>query len=683
MLLSNNGLAYPMTENRLAKATSPYLLQHKDNPVHWYPWGPEALAEAKTQNKPILLSVGYAACHWCHVMAHESFEDEATAEVMNRLFINIKVDREERPDIDQIYMKALHAIGQQGGWPLTMFLTPDGEPVWGGTYFPKEAKWGQPAFTDVLKSVAQTFEKDRSRIDTNREAILEAIQTDITPTAPIDRSLMMAAGERLLSLFDPQHGGIKGAPKFPQASVMELIWRTGLRAGNDPAKEAFLYTLQKISNGGIYDHLKGGISRYSVDHLWLVPHFEKMLYDNAQYLEHLNYAWRATGNELFRRRIEETADWLLDEMRLPGGAFASSLDADSEGEEGKFYVWRAQEILEILGEEDGAFFGRAYDVLPDGNWEGVTILNRLKVPDVSARDEARLARLRTKLLQQRDNRIRPALDDKVLADWNGLAIAALARAARAVSRESYLEAAQSAYDFIRQDMMRDGRLGHSWRDGELVTPGFSTDLANMMSAALALAEACPDNSAAYIEDAEAFADELIAHYQTPEGAYYLTADDADDLILRPLSSTDEATPNANGTAVAGFARLYTLTGKTLYRDLADKILIALSADIPKNVFATASLLSAFDTRVNGRLAVIVAPKGSDPNPFLKIITKAVDPALSCLVLDSTDAFPDGHPSKGKTAIEPDKPTVYLCREGSCSLPITKRRELEEALSVIR
>jgi uncharacterized protein YyaL (SSP411 family) len=671
-----------MSENRLASSTSPYLLQHKDNPVHWYPWGAEALAEARQQNKPILLSVGYAACHWCHVMAHESFEDEATADVMNRLFINIKVDREERPDIDQIYMKALHALGQQGGWPLTMFLTQEGEPFWGGTFFPKEAKWGQPAFVNVLESVARTFETDRSRIDENKSALAEALKTEIIPTAPIDRSLMMVAGERLLSLFDPEHGGIKGAPKFPQASVMDLVWRTGLRSGNDNAKKTFLNTLRQISNGGIYDHLKGGISRYSVDDLWLVPHFEKMLYDNGQYLSHLAYAWRATGEDLFRRRIEETADWMIDELQLPGGAFASSLDADSEGEEGKFYIWDAAEVAEVLGDDDAALFARAYDVTANGNWEGTNILNRLKAPAVNARDEARLSRLKRKLLDRRATRIPPGIDDKVLADWNGLAIMGLVEAASSVSRESYLGVAVAAYQFITTEMTRNTRLGHAWRNGRLVLPCFASDLANMMNAALALAAALPADAEGYIRDAETFAGQLVRHYQTAEGAYYFTADDADDLVVRPTSSADEAVPNHNSMAALGFSKLYILTGNKPYADLVDQILVAFSADIPKNVFATASLLSAFDTRVNGRLAVIVSPDGSDPNPFLKIIAKAVDPALMYLVLKSTDGLPDLHPAKGKNALDPDKPTVYLCREGACSLPITRRRDLEDALAVI-
>lgn len=669
-----------MTGNRLAKSTSPYLLQHKDNPVHWYQWGPEALAAAKAEDKPILLSVGYAACHWCHVMAHESFEDTATAEVMNRLFINIKVDREERPDIDQIYMKALHALGEQGGWPLTMFLTSDGEPVWGGTYFPNEARWGRPSFVQVLESVSNIFKTDRDRIDRNRKGLLEALKTEITPSAPIDQNLMLTAGERLLSLFDLEHGGIKGAPKFPQASILDLVWRTSLRTGNAQAKEAFLHTLRQISNGGIYDHLRGGIARYSVDHLWLVPHFEKMLYDNAQYLDQLGTAWLTTGEDLFRRRIEETVDWLLVEMQMDCGAFASSLDADSEGVEGKFYVWSLAEVEEVLGPDDAAFFAQVYDITSSGNWEETNILNRLKTPELPSEDEARLAPMRQKLLDHRGKRIRPGLDDKILADWNGLLIAALARVSRFVSRESYLEAAKKAYGFILEEMIRSGRLGHSWRAGELVLPGFASDHANMMLAAIALAEACPAEAQGYIDDAESLAKALVEHYRTEEGAYYLTADDAEGLIVRPLSSADEATPNANSMAAMAFAKLYTLTGRDEYRDLADKVFLALSADIPKNVFATASLLDAFDTRTNGRLAVIVAPDGSDPNPFIEHLTKAADPALSPIVITSTDDLPEGHPAKGKTAINPDSPTVYLCREGTCSLPINNIADLKEALA---
>lgn len=671
-----------MSENRLANATSPYLLQHKSNPVHWYEWGDEALADAKRQNKPILLSVGYAACHWCHVMAHESFEDESTADVMNELFINIKVDREERPDIDQIYMSALHALGEQGGWPLTMFLTPDAEPFWGGTYFPKESRWGKPSFRDALHAVHKTFHEDKDRIDSNTQGLIEAIKTEVLPTAPIDASLLGLAGDRLLSLFDKEHGGIKGAPKFPQASVLDFLWRYGLRSGNENAKAMYLHTLRKICNGGIYDHLRGGIARYSVDHLWLVPHFEKMLYDNAQFIDNLVTAWLATGEELFRVRIEESVEWLLAEMRLPGGGFASSLDADSDGIEGKFYVWSHDEVMSVLGSEDGTYLARFYDIRPEGNWEDTNIPHRLAVPTASQKDENRLARLKNRLLDHRSKRTRPGLDDKVLADWNGLMIAALSRAGRLVSRESWVKHAEEAYDFISAKMISNGRVAHAWRDYRTIKPGFHSDHANMMLAALALSESIPSKAGHYIDQAIAIGAALIEHHEHESGGFYMTADDATDLVIRPVSAIDEATPSGNSQAAEAFFRLYLLTGDARYLEVADRTLIAFSQEIPKNVFGTASLLRTFDTRMHGRTAVIVSPNGTDPNPLLKQIKSAVDPALMAFTIEDGDHLPNTHPAFGKNALD-GKPTAYLCREGACSLPIQTKKDLQAALQKIQ
>ena len=384
--------------NRLAHETSPYLLQHQHNPVDWWPWGPEALAAAQRANKPILLSVGYAACHWCHVMAHESFEDAATARVMNDLFVNIKVDREERPDIDQIYMNALHLLGEQGGWPLTMFLTPAGEPVWGGTYFPKTSRYGRAAFVDVLAEIARLFREEPDRIGKNRDALMERLAEKARPAgkvvvgpAELDR-----AANGIARAIDLSHGGLHGAPKFPQCSIFELLWRAGERAPREEnptrtAAPAFfgrvLLTLEHICEGGIYDHLGGGFARYSVDERWLVPHFEKMLYDNAQLLELLSVAHAATGLPLYRERARETVGWLAREMTTPEGAFWASLDADSEGEEGKFYVWSLAEIEKLLQGDDAAFFAAQYDVTREGNFEGHNILNRLKDLPRSMEDE--------------------------------------------------------------------------------------------------------------------------------------------------------------------------------------------------------------------------------------------------------------------------------------------------------
>ncbi|MPT23092.1 MAG: thioredoxin domain-containing protein, partial [Starkeya sp.] len=386
--------------NQLAAAASPYLLQHKDNPVDWWEWTPEAFAEARRSNRPILLSIGYAACHWCHVMAHESFEDAATAAVMNELFVNIKVDREERPEVDQIYMAALQQLGVQGGWPMTMFLDPEGAPFWGGTYFPKEARYGQPAFTDVLKTMANAYASGDPRITQNRVALMERLRQKARPAGQVvigTNELDDIAG-RILGIMDTEHGGLQGSPKFPNTPFLELLWRGWERTGRQKLRDAALHALDGMSEGGIYDHIGGGYSRYSVDDRWLVPHFEKMLYDNAQILDLLGLAYAETGAELFRARAIETVGWLQREMMTEGGAFAASLDADSEGHEGRYYVWTLKQVLDALGAQDAEFFARHYDIAPFGNWEGVSIPNRLKEMERSGADDIRLALLRDKLL---------------------------------------------------------------------------------------------------------------------------------------------------------------------------------------------------------------------------------------------------------------------------------------------
>src|SRR6516225_7143114 len=483
-------------ENRLAHETSPYLLQHKSNPVDWWPWGPAALDEAKRSNKPILLSVGYAACHWCYVMAHESFEDAATAAVMNDLFVNIKVDREERPDIDQIYMSALHLLGERGGWPLTMFLTPGGEPFWGGTYFPKTSRYGRPGFVEVLRNVARIFHEEPQSIEQNRAALMGRLAQSARPQGRvvIGRAELDRAAEQIGASIDPVHGGLRGAPKFPQAMILEYLWRAGQRTGQARYFAAVELTLERICQGGIYDHLGGGFSRYSVDERWLVPHFEKMLYDNALLLELLALAYQRSANELFRRRARETVAWLAREMTTAEGAFCASLDADSEGEEGKFYVWSLPEIMTVLGEDDAAFFAAHYDVTPGGNFEGHNILNRLKHLPRSMEDEKKLAPMRETLLATRAKRVRPGLDDKVLADWNGLMIAALVNAGLVFEEPHWLEMTARAFLFVDAKMTHGDRLGHSWRAGKLLVPGLASDHAAMIRAALALHEATGEHA---------------------------------------------------------------------------------------------------------------------------------------------------------------------------------------------
>ncbi len=665
-----------MSENLLRHEASPYLLQHKDNPVDWRPWGPEALAEARATGKPILLSVGYAACHWCHVMAHESFEDPATAAVMNRLFVNIKVDREERPDIDQIYMTALQALGEQGGWPLTMFLTPNGEPIWGGTYFPPESRFGRPSFVSVLEEVARIFREEPAKIETNRSLLMEALEKRRPPNALApDRSLLDQAASRLLGFMDTERGGIRGAPKFPQASLLEMLWRAGLRTGLAPYRDAVLVTLRTMAQGGIYDHLGGGFARYSVDDRWLVPHFEKMLYDNAQLVELLTYGFLDTGEPLFRIRIEETIAFLLREMRVDGGAFAASVDADSEGHEGRFYVWSAAEVNEVLG-ADAAFFSEIYDIAPGGNFEGASIPNRLAHPDLLApAEDARLAELRAALFARRATRIRPATDDKVLADWNGLTIAALALAAATFRRPDWLEAAREAYDFVLGTMSRAGRLAHAWRDGKAVYPGLAIDYAAMIKASLALHAATQEP--AYLARAEDLAATLRRHHwDDASPGYFLAADDAEALILRPRSTTDEATPSAGSLMAANLVRLWRLTGNDTYRADADAVIGA--APIADNLFAAAGMLSALDLRLGAVDLVLVSPAGDGDGALLSTARDAWTPNVVLTVHEQSATLPPGHPASGKTAADGNV-TAYVCHGETCSLPLTDAAALASAL----
>ncbi|MDX2089657.1 MAG: thioredoxin domain-containing protein, partial [Kofleriaceae bacterium] len=586
-----------MSENRLGLETSPYLLQHKDNPVHWWAWGPEAIAEAKRTDRPILLSVGYAACHWCHVMAHESFEDEATAAVMNELFVNIKVDREERPDIDAIYMGALHRLGEQGGWPLTMFLDSEARPFWGGTYFPKTSRFGRPAFVDVLKRVSSVFHDDAASVKHNAELLTHVLGQRTAPVsggAP-DDELLRDLTQRMVRAVDPVHGGIGGAPKFPQWSFFWLLWRGGIRYDHEPARRAVLTTLTNICQGGIYDHLGGGFARYSVDARWLAPHFEKMLYDNALLVDLLTEAWRETADPIYALRVRETVDWLMREMIAEGGGFAASLDADSEGEEGKFYVWSAEEIADVLGEQDARFFASWYDVTPEGNWEGHTILNRLgKLALADEATETRLKELRAKLLVRRDGRIRPGWDDKVLADWNGLMIAALARAARVFGEDHWLAAAERAFAFVQSRMSDGDRLWHSYRDGRAKAPATASDYANMIWSAIRLHEAT--GSDGFLATALKWIAVLDKHYWNDDGGgYATTADDTDDVIVRMVAGTDDAAPNANGIMVSNLAWLGLLTGDTDHLKRAEAIHDAFGADMARmQVNHTGLIASAVD-----------------------------------------------------------------------------------------
>ncbi len=650
----------PEAANLLSRETSPYLLQHKDNPVHWRAWGSPALQEAQQADKPILLSVGYAACHWCHVMAHESFEDPETAALMNRLFVNIKVDREERPDIDHLYMSALHMLGEQGGWPLTMFLTPDGAPFWGGTYFPPTARWGRPSFRQVLEAIAAAWASQDEIVTKNGAALRHALQRAAVPAAgdlPAP-SHLDAVAAAYLRLNDPENGGLRGAPKFPNAPIFRFLWQNAFRTGDPAGKEALHLMLRRMSLGGIYDHLGGGYARYATDAIWLVPHFEKMLYDNAQLLELLAFAHADRPDPLYAARAAETVGWMTRDMSA-GDAFAASEDADSEGEEGKFYVWSDAEIDALLG-SDAAAFRTAYDVTPEGNWEGHTILRRVTPPG-SSEQEATLARCRDVLFHAREKRIRPGRDDKVLADWNGLAIAALARAAAVFGRPDWLARAARAADAILRDLgAPDGRVNHAWRLGRVAAAGMLDDQAAMARALLALHEATGD--ARRLEQAVRIAEATVAHFADGAGGYYTTADDATDVPLaRPRTAQDNATPAGNGLLAEVFARLWHLTGNPVWRERTEGVLRAFSAK-PDQWAGQATLLAAADLLEEAATVVVTGESG----PLAEAALASPDPAVVVLHAPPGTSLPPEHPAAGKPTASAG---AYVCRRQVCGLPV--------------
>lgn len=669
--------------NQLGEAISPYLLQHRDNPVHWRQWSAEALAEAKAEDKPILLSIGYAACHWCHVMAHESFENEAVAEVMNRLFVNIKVDREERPDIDHLYMTALQAMGEQGGWPMTMFLTPDGEPFYGGTYYPPEASHGRPGFAQLLEAVRNAWDTKRegllrsaSQMRTHLSGFLSASAeaADLPPEA-----LSEAAG-RIAGMIDSQLGGMRGAPKFPNAPYLELLARSGFPNGPKAHRDGFLLTLRALCEGGIFDHAGGGLHRYSTDARWLVPHFEKMLYDQAQFLRHLVWGWRATGDDLFRRRALETVAFLDREMRVEGGGLAASLDADSADEhghmeEGAFYVWREAEIDEALrGLPDIERFKRAYNVAPSGNWEGKTILERLGGSGEATPEEFGEARIR--LFQARAGRPRPGRDDKVLADWNGLAIRALAEVGAAFHDADALRLARDSFSFVTTRMMRDGRLFHAEREGRLSGPALASDYGAMIAAAAALFAATLD--ARFLAEGQTLADALERWHGDGEGGHFMTASDAGDVFLRPRGDPDDAVAGATALVVEGLALLAQVAGDEALRQRAERAARLAQGRIGASGMAFPGLLAGFDRLARGSELALF---GFRSNPGFEAMEEAVRRSVDLnrvdLVLNDPDLLPE---TLALSALRPERyPAVTLCRNQTCYPPVFDETALASLL----
>ncbi|MBT4932053.1 MAG: thioredoxin domain-containing protein [Rhodospirillaceae bacterium] len=672
-----------MNRNLLDQETSPYLLQHRANPVHWQPWGEDALQAARKGNKPILLSIGYSACHWCHVMAHESFEDEAIAGVMNDLFINIKVDREERPDLDVIYQSALALMGEQGGWPLTMFLTPEGEPFWGGTYFPATPRYGRPAFPDLLKQISNTYDSQRDRIAESVVALKTALEQLSKPAGGPGLSfpLLDEAAAIAQSATDSVWGGTQGAPKFPQVSFFQFLWRSSLRTGRKDYADSVTLLLERMCQGGIYDHIGGGFARYATDEIWLAPHFEKMLYDNAQLIELMADVWRVTKNPLLEIRIAETIDWCLREMIVEddtgeGFAFASALDADAEGEEGRFTVWSAAQIDSVLGERS-EHFKAVYDVTPGGNWEGKNILNRNASDDTRRLGDNALEEMltgcRAALLKVRDDRVWPERDHKALADWNAMMIAALAHSGNLLGRRDWTHHAEAVFDFVCRNMIEDGRFRHSWRDGKARHTAVLDDYAHMIRAALVLYEATANG--VYLDQAEAWMAIVNGRYWDADGGgYFLSADDTTDVITRSKTIADNAVPSGNGVMAEVLARLYLLGGKEDYREQAERLIRTFSSSQARNLVSLPGLMMGYEILERALCIVIVG----DDDGLLRAAREAAPPWRVILRLAPGADLPQGHPAHGKTGT--GQPTAFVCTAGTCSLPVTAAEDLRDHLA---
>jgi len=674
--------------NHLQNETSPYLLQHVDNPVDWYPWGPEAMRLAEEQDKPILLSIGYAACHWCHVMAHESFEDEATAAQMNADFVNVKVDREERPDIDSIYMQAVNAMIGRGGWPMTVFLTPDGKPFYAGTYFPNEPRHGMPSFRQILTGVTEAWNTDRENVLESAGQVAQQLQalSDVGFDAQaLDAEVFRSAVRGLSQRFDPSWGGFGDAPKFPQAMTIEFLLREFVRDRSSKALEMAEVTLRKMAQGGMYDQIGGGFSRYSVDHRWLVPHFEKMLYDNAQLARVYLHAWQVTGDELYLRVSVETLDYVLLEMRHEAGGFYSSQDADSEGVEGKFYVWSADQIREALG-EDADMFMRIYGVSDEGNWEGQNILNLHLDPEALAtqlgmdpgRLAARMAAARNKLYEIRSRRIWPGLDDKVLTSWNGLMLAAFAEAGRAFERPDYLEAAKANAEFLQRTMRDEtGRLLRTWKAGtDAKYNAYLEDYAFLADGLLALYEATFETR--WLDWARELGDLMLDHFgDTHNGGFFDTSDDHEQLIHRPKDLQDNAVPSASSMAATVLLRLSLLTGNGEYWQVAERSVATMGKFMGQYPSGFAQWLNACSFILAEPREIALVGSQEQLRPLLAVVRAGYRPFQVVAAGVADDETPV--PLLENRAQIDGKGTAYVCRQFLCQAPVTSPDELARQL----
>jgi len=654
--------------NRLAQETSPYLLQHSENPVEWYPWGEEALARAREQDRPILLSVGYSACHWCHVMERESFEDAETAAYMNEHFVNVKVDREERPDVDAIYMEAVQSMTGRGGWPMTVFLDPEGVPFYGGTYFPPDESRGMPSFRMVMEAVLDAFERRRGEIreraPATRARLGAVAEVEPDPALP-DRGALAEAVERLLAGADRRHGGFGGAPKFPPASALELLLARGEGA------EVVQTTLDAMLAGGIYDQLGGGFARYSVDAVWLVPHFEKMLYDNALLASAYLHGWQALGQARYRRVCEQTLDWMLREMRGPEGGFHSALDADSEGEEGRFYVWRPEQIEAVLGGAAGPVIEH-YGVSARGNFEGANVLHLAGGAD--APEPEGLQEARRELYEARAQRVWPGRDDKRLAAWNALAISALAEAGAVLGRPDYLQAARECARFVLGSLRDEqGRLLRTYKDGEARLNAYLEDHAFLLEALLRLYEASFEVE--WYEGALALADSTLERFADPErGGFFTTSDDHEQLIARRKDLDDHPIPSGNSAIALGLLRLAALSGERRYEEQglgALRLFARIGVQHPQGF---AHLLRALDFHLAD--AREVALVGEDPGELAGVVRSRLRPHL--VLAGGPEGTEQPALMHGRTALE-SRPAAYVCERFACGLPVSDPAELEKAL----
>ena len=684
--------------NRLAAETSPYLLQHANNPVDWYPWGAEAFGRARQQDKPIFLSIGYSTCHWCHVMERESFEDDATAELLNAHFVAIKVDREQRPDVDDTYMKAVQMMTGSGGWPLSVFLTPDGKPFYGGTYFPPTSRYGRPGFKDLLRGIAEAWTERRGELLASSEKVTELLRerADGAPGQTLSPDVLDEAFETLSSHFDETYGGFGGAPKFPQPTTLMALLHTWHRTRRPRALEMVEATLDAMARGGIHDHLAGGFHRYSTDARWLVPHFEKMLYDQALVSRIYLDAYQLTGKPLYARAAREIFDYVIEDLQSPGGGFYSTRDADSEGEEGKFYVWTKDEIVAALGERDGELFCAYYNVIDGGNWQdshspGV-VKNILHVTDdleTVARDKGvepnelgeRLAAGRTKLRELRDKRVPPGLDDKILVEWNGMMIASLARGGAVLGEEKYTAAATRAAEFVLKNQYRDGHLLRAWRDGRTLGTAFLTDYAWMIEALIELYEATFERR--WLDRAMELNGVVTERFwDDAGGGFFFTADDHETLIARSKDVRDAATPSGNSVQLMNLLRLAVITGDEQPRKMAERTISHFAGHVVNAPGTSERFLAAVEFALAGPLELVVVgdPTDERTRELLRTIRTTYMPNRVIVLVNPAEA--DANLTlpltKGRELVS-GGPAVYVCRDYTCAQPVTTPAELRGLL----